>query len=149
MPSKKMFGFLSLVLLTFFLFGCAVNQPAAQVNANANKTDDTYVGTWLRQAIYTNGVQVPSEPSTLILTEKGTFFSINDYAYDEGTIKIDGDNITTTVTAGMTPGQVVKHKWQVSSDGKTLTFIINDPSGIEMREVYQKGADYDSSKLPK
>jgi len=135
------------LLIILLLGGCAVSRPSA--NTNSDKAADTYVGTWLRQAIYTNGVQVASEPSTLILTEKGTFFSINDYAYDEGTIEIAGDNITTTVTAGMTPGQVVSHQWQVSADGKTLTFIINDQSGVEMREVYARGPDYDMSKLPK
>ena len=136
MRNKTYFTALLAVVFLFFS-GCGPAAPAQPSDSSAVKQEAPYVGTWLRQAIYTNGQLVSQVPSTLVITPTGTFFSINDYGFDEGTITVTGDEMSTVVKSGLTPGQRVSHKFQISEDGQTMTFIIQ-ASGVEMREVYKR-----------
>lgn len=127
------------LLAVFFVFfsGCGPAAPAQPSGSSGVQQEAPYVGTWIRQAIYTNGQLVSQVPSTLVITPTGTFFSINDYGFDEGTITITGDVMNTVVKSGLTPGQKVSHQFIISEDGQTMTFIIQ-ASGVEMREVYKR-----------
>jgi hypothetical protein len=132
--------FCAALMAAMFLFasGCGTASPVKPAdNAAPAEQKDAYVGTWLRQAIYTNGQLVSKTPSTLVITPTGTFFSINDYGFAEGTITVSGDTMNTVVKSGLTPGQTVSHQFLISDDGQTMTFIIHS-QGVEMKEVYKR-----------
>jgi ABC-type oligopeptide transport system substrate-binding subunit len=135
---RKKTYFTALLAVVFLLFsGCGPAAPAQPSDSSGAKQEAPYVGTWLRQAIYTNGQLVSQVPSTLVITPTGTFFSINDYGFDEGTVTVTGDVMNTAVKSGLTPGQKVSHQFKISEDGQTMTFIIQ-ASGVEMKEVYKR-----------
>ena len=129
-----------LVFTAFFFGGCSLfpqtsKNPEGNVNKTANTND--YVGTWLRQSIFTGAETLPGGSATLVFTDKNTFLSMSDAGVSEGTIKIDKDKLTMTITGGLGAGTTVDQQYQITDKGQTLTITYKN-SGLTMKEVYKR-----------
>ena len=95
-----------------------------------------YVGTWHRQAIYTNNVLVGEDPAVLVMT-KDSFTSTNAPYTTAGTLKADGNTIQMIMTRSNCPGvsvpYTVTYTYALSENGNVMT-IITGP----VKEIYRR-----------
>ena len=132
MKDKKIIGVLTICVIALLAFSCGCGAP---------KAGSSYIGTWLRQATYTNGQLVGRNPATLVLN-KSSFDSTAGGYFVKGDIKASGSTIKmitrSTNCPGHSRGTVTTHAYALSDNGKTLT-LVNTQYGAEVKEVYKRG----------
>jgi len=87
----------------------------------------SYIGTWIRTALYLNGALRHQTPATLIYTKDK--FTAAGTCSTAGTIEVKGKTIKTVMTSTDCPGGVkaplkIVYNYEISEDGKKMTLTV-------------------------
>jgi len=98
-----------------------------------------FVGTWLRQGTYINGMLEHTTPATMVL-KKESFFSTGTCT-TSGSLMSDGNKMTMKMTQSSCPGGLilpytVNFNFNVSENGTKLTMLAGN-----IMEIYQRKAE--------
>lgn len=122
-----------LILLSLILVGCGGDSD------NETKNDIPYQGSWVRQALYTDGSLTDQTPVKLLFT-RSTFNSAGMCSVT-GKMDVEGNTIQMTVQTstcqGFSPGMEYTSTLEFSDDGDVMTILTND-QGTETKEIYNR-----------
>lgn len=95
------------------------------------------IGTWIRQATYTNGELVGETPAMLVITDT-TFSAESEACANSGALDLEADTMVMTVQQSSCPsivnvGSVVTYGFTIEGDRMT---VVNTEFGAEVSEVY-------------
>ncbi|MFC1703342.1 hypothetical protein ACFL1E_00970 [Candidatus Omnitrophota bacterium] len=97
----------------------------------------TYIGTWLRQALYISGKLEHRTPATLIYTKDA--FSAFGTCSTAGTISVSDNTIKTVMTQSDCPGGVkapmtITYNYQITDEGKKLILTVGPVKEVYIRK---------------
>jgi len=102
--------------------------------------DCRYIGTWQREATYTDGQLMHNEPATMKL-DSLSFESFTETYSVSGNIEVNGNSMKMVAKVTNIPGYSVgtstNHTYAISADGNTMT-LTNTEYGAEVKEIYER-----------
>lgn len=136
---KKLF---ILLLIGLFLSGCGSSSSISSLPEDDMTDGETseWLGTWIRQATYTGGELVTTEPATLTLNPE-TYSSSTAACATSGLLIPDGEAITLTMTESNCPGNIslpfsVTYTYTIeeNEEGEEIMTIVTGP----VTEIYKR-----------
>jgi len=117
--------------------GCVETTTPAAPGPEEAAGPASYVGTWVRQATYTDGQLMHTTPARLELSADTYISSASCVA--SGTVAVQDNAITMTLDSTDCPTGVIPDVYhstfEISEDGNSMT-LINTEFGAEVREDY-------------
>lgn len=138
--------------MTLLFTGCGVattDSPEPEAaEAEVVEEAPVYVGTWLRQGTYVDGVNVHSEPATLII-ETDSYHSETDVCWVEGEVITNETDFTMTILEGdcpVVPGyESITYTKEFSEDLNEMT-LETVVMGTTVMEIYNRAEETEESE---